>query len=786
MVAVKNRKRKENNTADRKQRLYRNIVIGMWSFFFGLLLLIPLYIYSVSIDLFGLYGDMPSTNMLENAEKDLSSELISSDGKLLGKYFRENRVNVTYHEISPNLVKSLTAVEDARFRSHSGIDGVGLIRVAVKSILLGQNKGGGSTLSQQTAKVLFDLRVDEQFEGRLSGLNYQLDMLIKKTKEWILAVRLESTYTKDELMAMYLNTVDFGSHSFGIKVASQTFFNKTPIDLNIQEAATLAGIVQNPSRLSPVRNPNNATHRRNVVINQMVKYGYLTQHVADSVKRLPLKLDYRREDHNEGLAPYFRSVLKGFLAKWAKENNYDIYKDGLKIYTTIDSRMQKHAEEAVAGHMAQLQAQFNKEWGSRNPWIDDEHQEIKGYIEQEAKKTEHYRKLVRKWGSNADSVWIVMKTKRPMRVFSYKGEIDTLMSPLDSIRYNKRFLHTGFMAMDPYTGAVKAWVGGINHRNFQYDHVLQGKRQPGSTFKTFVYATAIENGYSPCFSVYDIPRSYPTGNGSTMWEPKNSNGKYTNAPMSLREAMALSVNTVTADIMFKMKPDNVVNLARRAGITSEMDPVLSLALGTSDISVLEMVGAYSTFVNKGVHTQPFYIVRIEDKNGNVLYEPKPKTVEALHEETAYLMLHMLKGATELSGGSATRLSPALLQKMEIGGKTGTTQNASDGWFMGVTPELVAGAWVGGDSRNIRFPSWVSGQGGRTALPIWDRFMSKVMKDPALGFKKTTFDAPATPLSVETDCNRYNGKFPVPDNQEEADSLYQRLAPVPAPDIDGIL
>jgi penicillin-binding protein 1A len=784
MVAIKNLKRKDNNTAARKQQRYRKIVVGMWAVFLGLLLLIPLYIYSVSIDLFGMYGGMPGTNMLENAEKDQSSELYSADGKLLGKYFREDRVNVTYHEISPNLVKSLIAVEDARFREHSGIDGMSMFRVAVKSILLGQNKGGGSTLSQQTAKVLFDLRVDEQYEGGLSGINDQLDMLFKKTKEWILAVRLEKTYTKDELMAMYLNTVSFGSHSYGIKVASRTFFNKTPIELNIQEAATLAGIVQNPTRLNPVRHPESATHRRNVVLNQMVKYGYLEEHVADSVKSLPLKITYVRQDHNEGPAPYFRSVIRGFLSKWAKENKYDLYKDGLKIYTTIDSRMQKHAEDAVASHMSKLQAQFNKEWGRRNPWINEEHQEIKGYIEQEAKRSEHYRKLVRKWGKGADSVDIVMKAKRPMRVFTYKGEIDTLMSPLDSIRYYKRFLHTGFMAMDPYTGAVKAWVGGINNRNFQYDHVLQGKRQPGSTFKTFVYATAIENGYSPCFSIFDIPRSYPTGNGSMLWEPKNSNGKYTNKPMSLREAMALSVNTVTADIMYKMKPENVVNLARRVGVTSELDPVLSLALGTSDVSVFEMVGAYSTFVNKGVHTEPYYIVRIEDKNGNVLYQPTPKKVEALHEETAYLMLHMLKGGAEISGGSATRLSPALLQKVEVGGKTGTTQNASDGWFMGVTPELVAGAWVGGDSRNIRFPSWVSGQGGRTAMPIWDKFMVKVMNDPALGFRKTSFEAPAAPLSIEIDCERYNSKHPIPEVGEAADSLQQTKPPVP--DIEDVM
>lgn len=780
MVATATKKGKKSSLGNPK--VLGKLVKGLWIFFAAVLLGIPLYIYTVSIDLFGLYGGMPSVAMLENAENDLSSELYGSDGKLLGKYFRENRVNVTYDELSPNLVNSLIAVEDARFTEHSGLDEVSLIRVAVKSILLGQNKGGGSTLTQQTAKVMFDLRNDERYEGKLNGISNQLDMLFKKTKEWILAVRLEKTYTKKEIMAMYLNTVDFGSQTFGVKVASRTYFNKKPADLNIQEGALLAGIVQAPSRLNPVRNPESATHRRNVVLYQMVKYGYLTKPQADSVKELPIKLNYRAENHNEGPAPYFRSVIRDFLSKWAKERGLDIYKDGLKIYTTIDSRMQSHAEEAVHAQMKQLQAKFEKEWGGRNPWLDDDGRELSDFIEKEAKKSEHYRKLVNKWGKGADSVAIVMKTKRPMRIFSYKGEIDTLMSPLDSIRYYKHFLHTGFMAMDPYTGAIKAWVGGIDHKHFKYDHVKQGKRQPGSTFKPFVYATAVENGYSPCYKIYDVPRSYETGGGA-IWSPSNSNGKFTHAPMALREAMALSINTVTADLMDKMKPENVVNLARRMGITSDMNAVLSLALGTSDMSVFEMVGAYSTFVNKGVHTQPYYIVRIEDKNGTVLYEPKPKTVEAINEETAYVMLHMLKGATELAGGSATRLSPDLLKKMEIGAKTGTTQNASDGWFMGVTPELVAGAWVGGDSRNIRFPSWVSGQGGRTAMPIWNQFMTKVLNDPALGFKKTTFDAPKAPLDIEINCDRFNQNYS--GTGAQGDSLHVQPQPAILPDDSSI-
>lgn len=755
MAAETPKKKTKKKSAPRKAGFYRTIVIGLWTFFIIGLLAIPLYIFSVSENFLGLYGGMPGFKMLENPENDVSSELYSSDNVLLGKYFRENRVMATFDELSPNLVNSLVAVEDERFEKHSGIDGRGLMRVGVKSILMGQNAGGGSTLSQQLAKNLFNLRTGEQYEGKLSGVNSKLDMLIKKSKEWILAVRLERSYTKKEILTMYLNTADFGSNAFGIKVASQTFFNKAPIELDVHEAALLAGIVQAPSRLSPVRNPESATFRRNVVINQMTKNGFLSPVQADTIKLRPLGLEYSVENHNQGLAPYFRSVLKDFLHSWTRENGYDLYEDGLKIYTTIDSRMQAHAEEAVLAHMTDLQKKFNEEWKGQNPWIDEKNREMKGYIEDEIKKTDFYRSLAKKYGKNADSIEIALNTKRPMQIFSYSGEVDTLISHMDSLRHYKRFLHTGFMAMDPYTGAVKAWVGGINHKHFKFDHVKQGRRQPGSTFKSFVYATAIENGYSPCYAVYDVPQSYPTGGDPATWSPENSDGKFTGQPITMRQALARSVNSVTANIMYKVRPENVVALAKRMGIKSPLEPVLSLALGVDDVSVYEMVGAYSTFVNKGVYTEPYYVTRIEDKNGNVLYEPHSKTVEALNEETAYLMLHMLKGSTEIEGGAGMGLSRELRYNMEIGAKTGTTQNGSDGWFMGVTPQLVAGAWVGGDARSIRFKSWYSGQGSRTARPIWDKFMTSVATDPELGFNKVTFDAPETPVSVDLNCDQYN-------------------------------
>ncbi len=780
MATVKPKPKKKDSSAF-KSKIYRAIVIALWVLFIGIFVALPLYIFTVSINFGGLYGGMPGFKMLENPENDLSSELYSADNKLLGKYYRTNRVNATYDELSPNIVKSLIATEDIRFDEHSGIDEIGLARVGVKSILLGQNAGGGSTLSQQLAKNLFKLRTDDKYEGKLYGISSKTDMLFNKTKEWIMAVRLEQSYTKKEILAMYLNTVDFGSNASGIKVASQTFFNKTPIELEVHEAALLAGIVQAPSRHNPVRNPESAIQRRNVVISQMAKYGYLTDVQADTIKQLPLGLDYHVENHNSGPAPYFRSVIGSFLLKWTREHGYDLYEDGLKIYTTLDSRMQQYAEEAVNTHMESLQKKFNNDWKDRNPWIDDNNNEIKGFIEKEIKSSDYYRSLVKKYGKESDSINIALNTKRPMRVFSYKGEIDTLMSPMDSTRYYKRFLHTGFMAMDPYSGAIRAWVGGINHKHFKFDHVMQGRRQPGSTFKPFVYATAIENGYSPCYTVYDVPASYQTGGDPPTWSPSNSDGKFSGQPMTLRQAMAQSINSVTANIMSKVRPENVVALAQRMGVKSPLNPVLSLALGVSDVTVYEMVGAYSTFVNKGVYTEPYYITRIEDKNGNVLYEPHPKTVEALNEETAYVMLHMLQGATTLPNGTALRLSGTLGRKMEIGAKTGTTQNASDGWFMGVTPELVAGAWVGADNRSIRFRNWYSGQGGRTAMPIWELFMTKVYNDPELGVSKTTFDAPESPLSIELNCAKYDnlGKA----NGSESDSL--NVNPSPKVDPNGI-
>ncbi|WP_200974595.1 penicillin-binding protein 1A [Echinicola sp. 20G] len=736
------------------------IVKTLWIVFFAGLLGFAIFVWSVSVDFLGLYGDLPDFKALENPESELASELYSADGVLLGKYYRENRSPVKYDELSKNLVNALIATEDIRFEDHSGIDPKGLARVFFKTILMGQSSsGGGSTLSQQTAKNLFKTR-GEDSQGTLSRIP-GLRMLIIKTKEWIVATQLEKAYTKDEILTMYLNTSEFGSNAYGIKTASKTFFNKDPKDLNVQESAVLVGLFKAPTYYSPVYNPDNALRRRNTVLNQMNKYDYLTDAEYDSLSSLPIELDYNVESHNRGLATYFREIVKADLNKWAKENlkadgkPYDLYGDGLRIYTTIDSRLQKYAEEAVEEHMKELQAKFEAELNGREPWIDSENRVIPNFLETMIKRTEAYRVLVNKYGANSDSVKIKLNEKKKMKVFSWeKGEIDTLMSSMDSLRYYKTFLQTGFVSMDPRTGHIKAWVGGLNHKFFKYDHVREGKRQPGSTFKPFVYAAAIENGYGPCYTVVDQPVEINIPD-QPAWIPENADGKFTYEKMTIRQAMAQSINSITAYMMKQISPEVVVETAHRLGITSDLDPVPALALGTSDVSILELVGATSTFANKGEHIKPFYIDRIEDKNGNVLHQFPARKQPAMSEEDAYLMLHMLKGGYEERGGTSQGVPMSLREGNELGGKTGTTQNASDGWYIGLSKDLVSGVWVGGDDRAIHFRSWISGQGARTARPIWVKYMTKVYNDSSLGITKGPFEKPERPLSVELDCDEYD-------------------------------
>ena len=729
----------------------------LWKGFFGGLVFFILFVWLVSINFLGLFGTLPDFKALENPDSQLASELFAADGVLLGTFARENRSPVTYEELSPNLVQALIATEDERFEEHSGIDLKAMLRVFVKSILLGQDSGGGSTLSQQTAKNLFKTRTDAS-SGLLSSIP-GLRMLIIKTKEWIVATQLERAYTKNEILTLYLDTSEFGSNAFGIKTAAKTFFNKLPQDLSIQESAVLVGLFKAPTYYSPVFNPENSLRRRNTVLSQMVKNKFLTETEYDSISQLPIVLDYQVQNQNQGLATYFREIVKADLIKWTKENlksdgtAYDLFGDGLKIYVTIDSRMQRYAEESMKEHMNELQKGFFKEMGTRDPWINESYQVIPNFIENAVKRTEAYRLLQQRYGDQTDSIELKLNEKKKMKIFSWEGERDTLMSTMDSMRYYKKFLQTGMMTMDPSTGHIKAWVGGIDHKYFKFDHVKIGKRQPGSTFKPFVYAAAIENGYSPCYSVVDQPVEVNIP-GQRPWSPANADGKFSNQRMTIRRAMAQSVNSVTAYMMKKLSPLIVIETARRLGITSDLEEVPSLALGVNDVSIFEMVGAFGTFVNKGEHITPYYIDRIEDKNGNLIHQFTPKKKPAMSEEHAYLMTYMLRGGFEESAGTSQGVPSSIREGNELGGKTGTTQNGSDGWYMGISKDLVSGIWVGGDDRAIHFRSWASGQGAKTARPIWVKFMAKVYEDERLGYTKGPFPRPERPLSIEIDCDKY--------------------------------
>ncbi|WP_420576900.1 penicillin-binding protein 1A [Ekhidna sp.] len=733
-----------------KQKLIKYSLRVFWIVFILGVLGIPTIFLMVKNDAFGWFGGLPSLQALERPDPDLSSELISADGVSLGKYFRKNRTPVTYEELSPELVNTLLVTEDVRFKNHSGIDLKGLVRAVIGKLTF-SFQGGGSTLTMQLAENLFRTNTAEQgslYKSRTLG------QIITKLKEWIIAVQLEKSYTKEEILAMYLNTVEFGSNSYGIKVAASTFFNKLPSQLNYAESAVLVGAINAPTRWSPVLNPDNAHRKRTEVLWNLHKYGIIDRIRFDTLNRDSIELNYKVESQNEGLATYFRTVAKNYLVNWAIENGYDLFDDGLKIYTTIDSRMQQYAEEAVAEHMDTLQQIFNEHWKGENPWIDDDNNEIPEFLDMAIKRTDVYRSLRDRFGDQKDSINYYLNKKKKMRVFSWEGEIDTVFSSYDSLNYYKRFLQAGFMSMDPRTGYIKAWVGGINHEYFKFDHVQQGKRQPGSTFKPIVYTAAIDNGYSPCFPVVDAPVSFSLpGQDPPTWVPQNSNGRFTGEVMTIRQAMAQSVNSITAFMMNRIGPSTVVDYAKRLGIESQLDAVPSLCLGAGgDVSIYEMVGAYSTFVNKGTHIKPFFISRIEDKNGNVIQQFVPDEQEAINEETAYVMLHMLKGVVEMGTGRA--LDYELKLNNEIGAKTGTTQNASDGWFIGVTKDLVSGAWVGGDDRSIRFRNWAMGQGGRTALPIWERYMHKVYADEALGYEKGYFEKPTKPLNTVIDCELY--------------------------------
>ncbi|MBD1397258.1 transglycosylase domain-containing protein [Pontibacter sp. JH31] len=764
-------------TRPKQEKVYLKVISTLWLLFLSGLAVLILYIYAVSINFLNLFGELPNMRTLENPKSSLSSELYSADNQMLGKYFRENRSPIDYEDLPENFVHALMATEDIRFEEHSGIDPEAMVRV-FGSLMIGSSKGGGSTITQQLAKNLFRTRGEELNTGYLND-KPGFRTLIHKTKEWIMAVKLEQSYTKREIIVMYLNIFEFGSNAFGVQSAAKTFFGKNASDLEVQESAVLVGLFKNPNFYSPKFNPENSKRRRNVVLSQMVKYDFLPAEEYEKLKDTDIKLNYRVENQNIGLAPYFRTEASKFLLKWCRENGYDLYADGLKIYTTIDSRMQRYAEQAVEEHMKDRQKEFFSHWKGRNPWIDRQGKEIPNYLESAIKRTDRYRRLHARFDGDQDSINYYLNKKIPMTIFTWDGEKEVVMSPMDSLKHYKHFLQTGFMAMEPQTGHIKAWVGGINYKHFKYDHVKQGARQPGSTFKPFLYTAAIENGYYPCYEVIDTQVCIPLSDG-TMWCPNNADNKFSGEKFTLRKALAESVNSISAFLVNKLGAETLVKTAKRMGISTPLEANPSLALGVNDVTLYDMVGAYGTFVNNGTWTEPNFITRIEDKHGNVLAEFVPRTVESLSEETAYMMVHMLKAAAEPGGTAYYGLRHRNGLKNEIGGKTGTTQNYSDAWFMGITPDLVAGAWVGGDDRSIHFRTIALGQGNKLAMPIYGSFMQKVYADKTLEVSKDPFPKPSTPLSVELDCSKYNNGMQIDSTQR--DEFYQLPTKI---DLDAI-
>ncbi|MBC5837867.1 penicillin-binding protein 1A [Flavobacterium muglaense] len=744
---------KNNNKGTTVEKDFKYYTKTFWRFFFYGLGAVVLFFLFAS---WGLFGSMPSFEDLENPDSNLATEIISADGVVLGKYFQKNRSQLKYSDLPKNLVDALVATEDERFYEHSGIDGRGTLR-AIASL---GTSGGASTLTQQLAKQLF--------HGE--GSKFLPFRIVQKAKEWIIAIRLERQYTKNEILAMYCNVYDFGNYSVGVSSAAQTYFSKEPKNLTTDESAILVGMFKNSGLYNPVRNPQGVKNRRNVVLAQMQKSHMITEAQKLKFQALPITLHFKLESHREGTATYFREYLRDYMKKWAEENkkpdgtDYDIYKDGLKIYTTIDSRMQLHAEEAVAAHMANLQEEFfiQAKTNKNAPFVNISDGETQRILTQAMKASNRWT-VLKSLEKSDDEIIKSFSVKAKMTVFTWKGEKDTIMTPLDSIRYYKHFLQSGVMAMEPQTGNIKAWVGGINYKYFQYDHVGQGARQVGSTFKPFVYATAIEQlNMSPCDSIIDAPFTIPVGRHHVTadWTPKNSDNKY-RGMITLKKALANSVNTISAKLMDKVGPEAVVKLTHKLGIKSEIPLQPSIALGAVDITVEDMVAAYSTFANQGVYTKPQFLSRIEDKSGVIIYEPIPESHDVLNKDIAFAIIKLLEGVTE--GGSGNRLRtqgggygynritgyPYMFTN-PIAGKTGTTQNQSDGWFMGMVPNLVTGVWVGCEDRSARFKSITFGQGATAALPVWAYFMKLCYADPELKVSKSEFERPAN-LSIKVDC-----------------------------------
>jgi len=737
----------------KKNTNFKKYIIWFWSLILGGLFFVIALFFTASV---GGFGALPTFEELENPQTNLATEVISSDGVTIGKYATENRTPVHFNELPQNLVNALVATEDERFYKHSGIDFRGTARAVLKP-----GSGGASTITQQLAKMLFTGRASSNIFKRV----------LQKMKEWVVAVKLEKQYTKEEIIAMYLNKYDFLNQAVGIRSAARIYFGKEPKDLEIQQSAMLVGMLKNSSYFNPLRRETIVKQRRNVVLLQMSKNNYISEDEKIELQQLPLELNYTPESHDEGYATYFRAHLQKLMRTWVQNNpkpngeEYNIFKDGLKIYVTIDSRMQQYAEEAVEEHMANLQSYFFKEQKTNRtaPFYDLEKDQINRIYQRAKKNSDRYKRL-KAVGKTSKEINKIFNTKTKMKVFSWKGVRDTVMTPNDSIKYYKHFLRSGLLSIEPQTGHIKAWVGGINNKFFKYDAVAQQKRQVGSTFKPFVYATAINQlRMSPCDQLPNIRYTIPKGKYGIpeAWTPDNSSEKY-GGMLTLKEGLAGSINTISANLIDKVAPENVVRLAKAAGIETNIKANPSIALGAVDLSLLEMVSAYSTFANRGLRVKPMIITRIEDKNGTVLKDFVSETQEVLSEESAYVILNLLEGVTQsgsgvrlrtdwTSGGGAATGFPYKFTN-PIAGKTGTTQNQSDGWFMGIVPNLATGVWTGGEDRATHFSGITKGQGATMSLPTWALFMKKCYADESLNISMEEFEKPEQ-LTIDINCNK---------------------------------
>ena len=711
----------------------------------SMIVLLFLYLGAVDINFLWLFGKSPGYfSGIRDPQTSQASEIYSADGVLIGKFFNENRTPVKYDEVSKDFWRALIDTEDERFYSHMGVDPIGIFG-AVKDALLHHDGRGASTITQQLAKNMF--RVRSQYSTGLLGKVPGLKILIVKSKEWIIATKLETIFTKEEIITMYANTVDFGSNAFGIKTAAKTYFNTTPKDLTTEQAAVLVGMLKATTYYNPLANPENSLRRRNVVLQNMVTHNDLSQERCDSLMQLPIKLEYKVENNYDGKALYFRQAVADYLKSWCMENNYDLYSSGLKIYTTIDTRMQKYAEDAAIKQMRQVQRNFRNHWGNNDPWIDETGKVIPNFIEDIAKRQPFYKSLLAKFPNEPDSINYYLNKPHKVKLFDYEnGTIEMEMSSLDSIRYMVKFMHCAMIAMEPQTGAVKAWVGDIDYKSWKYDKVT-AMRQPGSTFKLFVYTEAMNQGLTPCdkrrdeyisMQVYDAKK-----HEMTTWTPGNANGTFSGDSMPLKSAFAKSINSVAVRLGQEMGIKRIIDTAHKMGIKSRLDDAPALALGSSDVNLLELANSYCTISNNGKHHEPVLVTRIVDKDGNEVYRGPETEEQAISYKSAFLMQQLLKGGMLEPGGTSQSLWGYVgnFKDTEFGGKTGTSNNHSDAWFMCVSPKLVVGAWVGGEYRSIHFRTGALGQGSRTALPICGYFLESVLSDPAFAQYRAKFDKP---------------------------------------------